>query len=289
LFERLLEGTDGGRADVVEGGYLQIDTAGEVVRRYTPTPRIIENDRNQINIFEVTRPAFYTKLWRRALFVDNDIWFPPRLYFEDLATTPRLLAKARRIHFIDDASYFYLKREGSITYSASERHMMDHFKVFDILLDFLCENDLLDRYDKQFVTQIGNRLSYHAGNVLKFDLPEKNKAQYLRHMLMMARGYEGSHVELHNASRDDLVGLFKQNHALEKARELSELGARKSALEAEVSGLSERVVSLDAEIADRRRVYQDMISDPVWKLVAPLSRLRSGRRENRKLKRAARQ
>ena len=204
MYERLLEGTDGGRADVVEGGYLQIDTAGEVVRRYTPTPRVVENDRNQINIFEVTRPAFYTKLWRRALFVDNDIWFPARLYFEDLATTPRLLAKAKRIQFIEDASYFYLKRDGSITFSASERHQMDHFKVFDILLDFLWENDLVGRYDKQFLAQIGNRLTYHAGNVLKSDLPEKSKAQYLRHLLMMARGYEASHVELHEASRDDL-------------------------------------------------------------------------------------
>jgi glycosyltransferase involved in cell wall biosynthesis len=289
MFERLLEGTDGGRADVVEGGYLQIDTAGEVVRRHTPTPRVVENDQNQINIFEITRPAFYTKLWRRSLFVDNDIWFPPRLYFEDLATTPRLLAKARRIHFIEDASYFYLMRDGSITFSASERHQMDHFKVFDILLDFLWENDLVGRYGKQFATQIGNRLSYHAGNVLKFDVPEKNKAQYLRHMLMMARGYQEFHVELHEASRDDLIALFKRNFPLEKAKEMSELGARKAALEAEVSRLGERAASLDAEIADRRRVYQDMISDPVWKVMAPLSRLRSGRRAKRKLKRAARQ
>ena len=68
---------------------------------------------------------------------------------------------------------------------------------------------------------------------------------------------------------------------------LSELGARKAALEAEVSGLTERAASLDAEIADRRREYQDMISDPVWKFMAPLSRLRSARRANRKQKRAA--
>jgi hypothetical protein len=221
--------------------------------------------------------------------VENDIWFPPRLYFEDLATTPRLLAKAKRIHFIADASYHYLKRDGSITFSASERHQMDHFKVFDILLDFLWENDLVGRYGKEFATQIGNRLSYHAGNVLGFDVPERKKAQYLRHMLMMASGYEGSCVELHDASRDDLVALFKQDFALGKVRELADLSARKSALEAQVSGLSERAASLDAEIADRRQVYHDMISDPVWKLMAPLSRRRSEWLTKRKLKRAARQ
>ena len=189
MFERLFKGTDGGRADVVEGGLIQIDPSGEVVWSYRPTPRVVENDQNQINIFEATRQAFYTKIWRRALFVDNDIWFPERLYFEDLATTPRLLAKAKRIHFIEDASYFYLKRDGSITFSASDKHQMDYFRVFDILLEFLFSNDLMDRYRNEFLKQISGHLSYHASNVRNFDLPEREKTQYLRHLLMMGSAY----------------------------------------------------------------------------------------------------
>jgi glycosyltransferase involved in cell wall biosynthesis len=289
MYERLLEATEGGRADVVEGGYLQIDEAGDVIRRYKPAERTVENSGNQVNIFEVARPSFCTKLWRRALFVENGIWFPEQTFYEDLATTPRLLAKSRVIRFIKDAEYFYFKREGSITFSASERHQMDHFKVFDILLDFLWDNDLVGRYEKEFVTQIGNRLSYHAFNVLGFDIPEKNKAQYLRLMLMMARGYQETHVELHDASQDDLVELFKRNFALEKAKVVPELDAKKATLEGEVSRLGEKAASLDREIAYRRRVYEDMVSDPVWKFMAPLSRLRLERRSARRLKRRANQ
>ena len=199
MYERLLEATDGGRADVVEGGYLRINSAGEVFRRYKPKAKIVENDQNQVNIFEVTPPSFCTKLWRRALFVDNGIWFPEHTFYEDLATTPRLMAKAKLIHFIADTSYFYFKRDGSITFSASEKHQLDHFKVFDILLDFLWENDLVDRYHEEFAAQIGSRLTYHASNVADFDVPEKDKVQYLRHMLMMTIGYQESHAELHGA------------------------------------------------------------------------------------------
>jgi glycosyltransferase involved in cell wall biosynthesis len=289
MYERLLEATDGGRADVVEGGYLQINAAGEVVRSYRPPPRRVENDRNQVNIFEVTRPAFCTKLWRRALFVDNGIWFPERLYFEDLATTPRLLAKSRDIRFIDDPGYFYFKREGSITFSTSEKHQMDHFKAFDVLLDFLSDNNLVDRYEKEFAVQMGNRLTYHANNVVNFDLPEKEKAQYLRHMLMMKMGYEGSYAELHGVSGRDLVGLFKSNVALEKASEIARLRERNTTLEADLSRLGEKVSILDRDLAAERQQYQELVSDPVWKLTAPVRRLRaSARRAARKLKRFAR-
>jgi glycosyltransferase involved in cell wall biosynthesis len=289
MYERLLEATDGGRADVVEGGYLRIDAAGKIFAHYRPKAAVFENDRNQVNIFEVTRPSFCTKLWRRALFVDNGIWFPERTFYEDLATTPRLLAKSRDIRFIDDPGYFYFKREGSITFSASEKHQMDYFKVFDVLLDFLHDNDLVGRYGAEFVSQIGIHLAYHAKNFSSPDAPEKEKAQYLRHMLMMKMGYEGSYAELHGVSGRDLVGLFKSNVALEKASEIARLRERNTTLEADLSRLGEKVSILDRDLAAERQQYQELVSDPVWKLTAPVRRLRaSARRAARKLKRFAR-
>jgi glycosyltransferase involved in cell wall biosynthesis len=275
MYERLLEATDGGRADVVEGGYLRIDSAGEVFRRYKPKARVVENDDNQVNIFEVTPPSFCTKLWRRALFVDNGIWFPEHTFYEDLATTPRLMAKAKLIHFIADTSYFYFRRDGSITFSASEKHQLDHFKVFDILLDFLWENDLLERYHEEFAAQIGSRLTYHANNVVDFDVPEKDKVQYLRHMLMMTIGYQESHAELHGALSDDLAGLFTTGRAFEKAQEIARLRDDIAALEAKASALGQSVASLDKTLAAEGRKHRDLVADPFWKVTALLRRLRA--------------
>jgi glycosyltransferase involved in cell wall biosynthesis len=290
MFEHLLEATDGGRADVVEGGLIQIDSSGGVIWSYKPVPRVVDNDQNQINIFEATRQAFYTKLWRRSLFVDNDIWFPERLYFEDLATTPRLLTKAKRIHFIEDASYFYMKRDGSITFSASDKHQMDYFRVFDILLDFLLTNDLMDRYKNEFVNLIGGHLAYHASNVPKFDLPEKEKAQYLRYLLMMGSAYRESHVELHGVSSEDLAGRFKEGSAFERAEEIARLRRDIAAIESKASALEQKVASRDKTLQAERKRHLDPVSDPVWKLTAPLRQLiSSARRENRKLMRGARQ
>jgi glycosyltransferase involved in cell wall biosynthesis len=279
MYARLLEATDGGRADVVEGGYLRIDSAGEVFRRYKPKAKVVENDRNQINIFEVTPPSFCTKLWRRALFVDNGIWFPEHTFYEDLATTPRLMAKAKLIHFIADTSYFYFKRDGSITFSASERHQLDHFKVFDILLDFLWENDLVDRYHEEFAAQIGSRLTYHANNVVDFDVPEKDKVQYLRHMLMMTIGYQDSHAELHGASSEDLAGRFKESRASRKAQDIARLRDDIAKLEAKASALGQKVASLDKTLATERRKHRDLVSDPFWKLTALVRRLRRPARQ----------
>jgi hypothetical protein len=125
--------------------------------------------------------------------------------------------------------------------------------------------------------------------VVNFDLPEKEKAQYLRHMLMMKMGYEGSYAELHGVSGRDLVGLFKSNVALEKASEIARLRERNTTLEADLSRLGEKVSILDRDLAAERQQYQELVSDPVWKLTAPVRRLRaSARRAARKLKRFAR-
>jgi len=120
MYEKLFAASGGSSADIVECGYSQIGHNGHVLRVYKPQSLQVDNTGNQINIFEANRPSFCTKIWRRTLFTSNDIWFPEKTLFEDLATTPRLVAKATDIRFIEDCPYNYCKREGSSTFSASE-------------------------------------------------------------------------------------------------------------------------------------------------------------------------
>ena len=60
------------------------------------------------------------KIWKKTLFTENEISFPDRIWFEDLATVPKLYLFAERIQPIRKTWYCYYQRQGSIMLNASK-------------------------------------------------------------------------------------------------------------------------------------------------------------------------
>lgn len=67
------------------------------------------------------------KLYKIEMF--NDIKFPKGKYYEDLATIPILLYKAKKIIKIDEPFYIYFQRKGSIAHSANKKI----FEIYDAI------------------------------------------------------------------------------------------------------------------------------------------------------------
>lgn len=76
--------------------------------------------------------AAWNKVYRLSLFKENDIRYPWGYYYEDLGTTYRLLARAKKIVFINEPLYDYLQdRPGNIThqFNFSVYHVLDMAKI----------------------------------------------------------------------------------------------------------------------------------------------------------------
>ena len=76
------------------------------------------------------------KIWRRSLFPDNGISFPTRLWFEDLASSPKLYLHADRIIHVPKAWYCYLQRKGSITNSTTAERNREMITAYTAVLDY---------------------------------------------------------------------------------------------------------------------------------------------------------
>lgn len=124
--------------DIVECGYSEITEDDQILSEYLPYRDNLEIT-DCINIFESTRFAFWNKLWRRSLYTNHDVFAPNKLYYEDLATTPRIIARSKRIGFVGKSLYNYVQRKKSITNTSSDKHLMDYLRVFDILADDLIQ------------------------------------------------------------------------------------------------------------------------------------------------------
>lgn len=95
----------------------------------------------------ISLPAAWNKIYRKNLFIENGIYYPDKLYYEDLATTGRLLVSAKKVAYIDDALYYYIDRDGSIMNQKKyNSKMADSFKALEILTKYYKDNNYYDKY-----------------------------------------------------------------------------------------------------------------------------------------------
>jgi len=209
MLEKLWEASEFGLYDVTCCGFIRVTEAGEEISRRIFEPKVIDNLDNNINIFTVTNPAVWNKLWRKTLFIDNDIFFPNKIYYQDMATIPLLLANANKIKFIDECLYYYLVREGSVTTSYSPKHILDYFKVYEILYGSLVKHGLQDKCLDDLMNNVSEGMRFHSSNVIESSMPEQDKNQYLRHMLMLKISFFELHKKLIKKNRNDLLDHLK--------------------------------------------------------------------------------
>ncbi len=208
MMERLWQASDGGAADVVACGMAVVRGDGSLVRNVSFPCQTYWNDQNQVDIFNLLTPSFCNKLWRTDLFTAHEIKFPEHQYFEDLATSPRLMHFADDIRVIPNPLYCYVEREGSITNSVSVEHIMDHFRTFDILAEFLEVEGLMGRYRDALVRMIGKSLAYSSRCVMKLETQRFGNAQYIRLLLMLKLAYLEYNNKLRSVEPDALQDLL---------------------------------------------------------------------------------
>lgn len=89
--------------------------------------------------FILSHPGPVGRLYKKSLFLDNDIFFVEGLINEDLGTIPLLGIYAKKINVIDDPLYYYVIHENSTTMQTKfSDKLKDIFKIMEHLkIEFL--------------------------------------------------------------------------------------------------------------------------------------------------------
>jgi len=96
--------------------------------------------------FLISEPTACAKAYRRSLYIDNDIRFPERLWYEDLATVYRLVPFADKIGYLKKPLYYYVQQPNSITHSANTTRMMEIITAFDTVQSYFKETGCYNEY-----------------------------------------------------------------------------------------------------------------------------------------------
>ncbi len=93
-------------------------------------------------------PTVWNKIYKREIFFDEELWFVPKIWFEDVLFISVLVSKIKSISYVEENLYEYYQREGSITYTYSEK-INDLFFVVNTAVEYYKEKGLYDDYKQE--------------------------------------------------------------------------------------------------------------------------------------------
>lgn len=119
--------------------------------------RVIGQVREQVPVGHVTdlrqAPRYFFgtmapwgKAYRRALFSDNSLRYPPQVRYEDIRLSVKLLARCERIVSLEGTYYHYLQREDSAMRNRNADRNAELLTAFDDILAWYRENGLFDEF-----------------------------------------------------------------------------------------------------------------------------------------------
>lgn len=150
ILEKSLEAGLREEADMVVFPFRSVDEEGRelaVFRENVPLDRALSlKERKDILL---TAPVAWNKLYRTAFFRETGLAYPSRVWYEDIRTTPKLMALARRMVFISDIGYNYLQRQGSIMNSGKVARNVEIIEAFDDILPWFREHGLFAEYRQE--------------------------------------------------------------------------------------------------------------------------------------------
>ena len=85
-------------------------------------------------------PSACDKVMRASLFKESGIKFPPRVWYEDIRTTPKLMSLCCSAVYLEEPLYNYLQRSGSIMNSAKTDRNIEIVEALEDLTDWFAQN-----------------------------------------------------------------------------------------------------------------------------------------------------
>lgn len=141
------------QADIVMGNfYIDFPRGGIKIpfRLLTMHKSLSGEEAAQMSLTLLRLPVFaWNKLYRRDLFTSHEISFPS-IYYEDVATTSRLLSKAERVAILHKPVYHYCLRSTGITGNFGMKNVNDYLKAVDIIRHFIWDQQLWTSWKRPY-------------------------------------------------------------------------------------------------------------------------------------------
>lgn len=148
--ERALGAAEDTGADMSLFAFRSVDEGGNTTGEFRESlPEGVPLDPHERRDLLLMAPNAWTKLYRTELFKRTGVRYPPRVWYEDIRTTSKLLPYCSSVAYTDYIGYNYLQRKGSIMNNGNLSRNREIIDAFDDILGWYREQGLFDEYRQE--------------------------------------------------------------------------------------------------------------------------------------------
>ena len=138
--------------DIVVFDYCKVKEDGEVISAPKFGEGVLSKDDAYRKILSLTiSPMACNKLYKKKLFIENNIYYPEKFLHEDVATTYKLFWKSDNIGCIGKCFYHWIERGDSITQKITYKHINDVIKTLLAKKEFLHTHNVFDKFEIEYI------------------------------------------------------------------------------------------------------------------------------------------
>lgn len=90
------------------------------------------------------------KLYKKSIFVENNIKFPARMFYEDLAIIFQAFYYSSKAVLVNEYCYYYFQSEDSSTRAPNPKTIHDRLEALSMVKRFLLQNNSMDKYKYEY-------------------------------------------------------------------------------------------------------------------------------------------
>lgn len=106
----------------------------------------LDRQKRELLLLNGAAPGVVTKIYRKSLIIDQDIWFPEHLFYEDNLWMQLVYLYADNYHHLDKNYYFYYTNMNSTITTTESMHHFDRLVIEKMKLEQYKKRGLYDLY-----------------------------------------------------------------------------------------------------------------------------------------------
>lgn len=138
MYERLIGKAEETGADLVGCDYCLTDEHSMKVGQIVPN-----NKKRQSGILDAEKKrslildggSLVVKIFRRSMILENELWFPEDIFYEDNALGNSYLVLAKHFEYIEEPLYYYYQHDTSTVHTISPKRCEDRMEAGRLMLD----------------------------------------------------------------------------------------------------------------------------------------------------------
>lgn len=138
MYERLIKKAEETGADLVGCDYCLVDRHTMEKGKRVPNNKSGQtgelNDEKRRSLI-LDGGSLVVKIFRRSMIIENDLFFPENIFYEDNALGNSYLVLAKHFEYIPEALYYYYQHGSSTVHTISERRCSDRLEAGRLMLE----------------------------------------------------------------------------------------------------------------------------------------------------------